>query len=138
MAFQSMMALVYYNGQIMTDELMSSQFMSEVTSYLEVNNCMTLTTLKQIILNLFIPFNGKSYMVDLFYRCPITMNGLWTSYRCLTIQDDDDLQYVVAYAKNYEPLIQFELMAFIREYKTTSNIAWEYLEQQLNDSLNIG
>ncbi|KAL9298364.1 hypothetical protein ACSQ67_024260 [Phaseolus vulgaris] len=65
------------------------------------------------------------------------MNGLWTSYRCLTIQDDNDLQYVVAYAKKYEPLIQFELMAFIREYKTTSDIPWEYLEKQLNDSLDI-
>jgi len=110
-------------GSFLTDELMSSQFVIEVTRYIEVNNCMTLTTLKQIILNLFIPFNGKSYTVDLLYRCPLTMNGLWTSYRCLTIQDDDDLQYVVAYAKKYEPLIQFEVMTFIHEFKTTSDIA---------------
>jgi len=76
MTFQFMMVLVHYNGHIIIDELISSQFISAVTRYLkEVNNCMTLTTLKQIILNLFIPFNGKSYTVDLFYRCPI-MNGL--------------------------------------------------------------
>jgi len=137
MAFQSIMILVHCNGHIITDELMSSQFISEVTRYFEVNNCMTLPTVKQIILNLFIPFNGKSYTIDLFYRCPIRVNGLWTFYRCLTIQDDNDLQYVVAYAKKYEPLIQFEVMAFIREYKTTSDITWEYLEKQLHDSLDI-
>jgi len=41
MNFSSIVALVHYNGDIITDELMSSVFVSEVNKYFEVNNYMS-------------------------------------------------------------------------------------------------
>jgi len=42
MNFSSMVALVHhYNGDIITDELMSSIYVSEVSKDVEVNNYMT-------------------------------------------------------------------------------------------------
>ncbi|BAT89252.1 hypothetical protein VIGAN_06015900, partial [Vigna angularis var. angularis] len=70
MCFQTIIALVHYNGRVINDELLSSRFVSEVSRYLEVNNFMAVKALKQTILNLFIASNGKSYTVDLCYRCP--------------------------------------------------------------------
>ncbi|QCD86979.1 hypothetical protein DEO72_LG3g1510 [Vigna unguiculata] len=54
------------------------------------------------------------------------------------IENDDDVKFVIGYAKKYEPHVQFEVMAFIREYiETSSDVIWEHMEKQLNDSLNI-
>jgi len=46
---------------------------------------------------------------------------------------------VIAYAKKYEADVQFEIMAFIREYNNDAptNMIWEFMEKELNDSLNI-
>jgi len=137
MNFSSIVALVHYNGDIITDELMSSVFVSEVNKYFEVNNCMSLSVLKQTILNLFIVSDGKSYTVDLCYRCPVTTNKLKT-YGSVAIEDDNDVQCVITYAKQYEILIQFEIMTFICEYnEVASDVIWELLERELDESLNI-
>ena len=99
---------------------------------------MSVTALKQTILDLFIASNGKSYTVDLCYRCPLKTNELKISYRTVMIENDDDVKFVIGYAKKYEPHVQFEVMAFIREYiETSSDVIWEHMEKQLNDSLNI-
>jgi len=76
--------------------------------------------------------------VDLCYRCPVTTNKLSTSYRSVAIEDENDVQCVISYAKKYETLIQFEVMAFIREYnEIASDVTWELLERELDESLNI-
>ncbi|XP_017432699.1 uncharacterized protein LOC108340008 [Vigna angularis] len=139
MCFQTIIALVHYNGRVINDELLSSRFVSEVSRYLEVNNFMAVKALKQTILNLFIASNGKSYTVDLCYRCPVKANDqLKISYRTVMIEDDDDVRFVIGYAKKYEPHVQLEVMAFIREYiETSADVIWEHLEKQLGDSLNI-
>jgi len=137
MNFSSIVALVHYNGDIITDELMSPIFVSEVTKYLEVNKSMTASVLKQTILNLFIASDGKSYTVDLIYRCPATINKQRTSYRAVAIEDDNDVQSVISYAKKYEALTQFEVMAFIHEYnEVASDVIWELLEREVDESLN--
>jgi len=138
MNFSSIVALVHYNGDIITDELMSPIFVSEVTKYLEVNKSMTASVLKQTILNLFIASDGKSYTVDLIYRCPVTANKQRTSYIAVAIEDDNDVQSVISYAKKYEALTQFEVMAFIHEYnEVASDVIWELLEREVDESLNI-
>jgi len=138
MNFSSVVALVHYNGDIITDELMSATFVSEVTKYVEVNNSITASVLKQTILNLFIASDGKSYTVDLIYRCPVTANKQRTSYRAVAIEDDNDVQSVISYAKKYEALTQFEVMAFIHEYnEVASDVIWELLEREVDESLNI-
>ncbi|WVZ02574.1 hypothetical protein V8G54_023380 [Vigna mungo] len=138
MCFQTIIALVHYNGRVVNDELLSSRFVSEVSRYLEVNNFMEVKALKQTILNLFIASNGKSYTVDLCYRCPAKTNELKISYRTVMIEDDDDVKFVIGYAKKYEPHVQLEVMAFIREYiETSTDVIWDHLEKQLSDSLNI-
>jgi len=138
MNVSSILALVHYNGDIINDELMSSKYVSEVSKYLEVDNSITLSALKQTILNLFIASDGKSYTVDLCYRCPVTTNKQRNSYRSVAIADDNDVQCVISYAKKYENLIQFEVMAFIREYnEVASDVIWKLLERELDESLNI-
>jgi len=138
MCFQTIIAMVHYNGRIINDELLSSRFVSQVSRYLEINNFMTVTALKQTILNLFIAANGKSYTVDLCYRCPVKTNELKICYRTVMIEDDEDVKFVIGYAKKYEPHVHFEVMAFIREYiEISSDVIWEHLDKQLNDSLNI-
>ena len=138
MNFSSVVALVHYNGDIITDELMSATFVSEVTKYVEVNNSITASVLKQTILNLFIASDGKSYTVDLIYRCPVTANKQRTSYIAVAIEDDNDVQSVISYAKKYEALTQFEVMAFIHEYnEVASDVIWELLEREVDESLNI-
>ncbi|KAK7342418.1 hypothetical protein VNO80_25369 [Phaseolus coccineus] len=137
MSSSSVMALVYYNGNIFNDELMLSVFTSKIGRYLEVKNTMTVSALKQAILNLFIAANGKSYTNELCYRCPVTMRDRRTFYRSVKIEDDDDIKCVVGYATKYEPDVKFELMAIIREYEDiTCDMIWEYLENQLNDLSN--
>ncbi|KAG2396516.1 uncharacterized protein HKW66_Vig0227910 [Vigna angularis] len=132
------MALVHCNGQIIKDQQMSSIYVSEISSYVEVNNYMTLSFLKQTILNLFIASHGKSYMLDLCYRYPVKMNDFNISYRSMTIEYDYDVPTVIGYAKKYEAHVQFQIMAFIRESNhTLTNVVWELMEKQLDDSLNI-
>jgi len=102
---------------------------------------MSLSVLKQVILRLFVPDDGKSYAVDLFYRCPVYMTDIRNSYRCVEIEDGDDVCCVIGFAKRYEPHARFELMAFIQQNydlgeQITSN-TWEGMEKQLNDSLRI-
>ncbi|WVZ02577.1 hypothetical protein V8G54_023383 [Vigna mungo] len=122
----------------MKDQQMSSIYVSEVRSYVEVNNYMTLSFLKQTILNLFITCRGKPYKLDLCYRYPVTMDDFNISYRSMTIEYDYDVSTVIAYAKRYEAHVQFEMMAFIREHNhTPTNMIWELMEEQLDDSLNI-
>ena len=129
MSSLSVMALVYYNGCIFHDELMSSVFTGKISRYLEVKNTMTVSALKQAILNLFIAVNGKSYTIEVCYRCPVTMKDRRTFYRSVKIEDDDDVKYVIAYATKYKPNVKFELMGIIREYEEiTCDMIWESLE----------
>jgi len=139
MNFSSIMALVHYNGHIMKDQNMCSIYVSEISSYVRLNNYMTLAFLKRTILNLFTVSDGKSYTVDLCYRYPVTMNEFKICYRSMRIEDDNDVRSVIAYAKKYEADVQFEIMAFIREYNNDAptNMIWELMEKELNDSLNI-
>ncbi|KAG2396518.1 uncharacterized protein HKW66_Vig0227930 [Vigna angularis] len=138
MSFSSIMALVHYNGHIFKDQQMSSIYVSKISSYVELNNYMTLSFLKQTILNLFIASYGKSYTLDLCYRYPVTMDDFNISYRSMIIEYDYDVPTVISYAKRYEAHVQFEIMAFIREYNhTPTNMIWELMEKQLDDSLNI-
>ncbi|KAK7343130.1 hypothetical protein VNO80_26093 [Phaseolus coccineus] len=137
MSSSSVLALVYYNGSIFNNELMSSVFTGKISRYLEVKNTMTVSALKQAILNLFIAANGKSYTVELCYRCPVTMKDRRTFYRSVKIEDDDDVKCVVGYATKYEPNVKFELMGIIREYEEiTCDMIWECLEKQLDDLSN--
>ncbi|KAL9298362.1 hypothetical protein ACSQ67_024258 [Phaseolus vulgaris] len=130
----SVMAFVYCNGSIFNDELMSSVFAGRISRYLQVKNTMTVSALKQAILNLFIVANDKSYTVELRYRCPVTMKDRRTFYRSVKIEEDDDIKCVVGYATKYEPNVKFELMAIIREYEEiTCDMIFECLEKELND-----
>jgi len=102
---------------------------------------MPLSVLKQVILRFFIPSDGKSYAIDLCYRYPVYMTDIRNSYRCVEIEDDDDVCYVIGFAKRYEPHARFELMAFIQQHydlgeQITSNTL-EGMERQINDSLRI-
>jgi len=63
MTSSSIVALVHYNGQIITDELHSTIFVSQISASVEVYESMPLSVLKQVILRLFVPDDGKSYVV---------------------------------------------------------------------------
>jgi len=93
--------LVHCNGQIITDELHSTIFVSQITTSVEVYESMPLSVLKQVILRLFVPNDGKSYVVDLCYRCPVYMTDIRNSYRYVKIMACHSFQ-------------RFELMAFIQ------------------------
>jgi len=140
MTSSPIVALVHCNDQIITDELHSTIFVSQITASVEVYESMPLSFLKQVIIRLFVPDDRKSYAVDLCYRCPVYMTDIRNSYRCVAIEDDDDVCCVIGFVKRYEPHARFELMAFIQHYdlgeQITSN-TWEGMEKQLNDSLRI-
>jgi len=51
-----------------------------------------------------------SHTLLLFYRCPVYMFEIRNSYQCVKIEDDDDVRYVIGFAKRYEPHARFELM----------------------------
>ena len=141
MTSSSIMALVHCNGQIITDEVQSTIFIRQISVSIEVYESMPLSVLKQVIIRLFVPDDGKSYVVDLCYRCPVYMTDIRNSYHCVEIKDDDNVRYVIGFAKRYEPHARFELMTFIQQHydlgeQITSN-TWEGMEKQLNDSLQI-
>jgi len=93
-------ALVHCNGQIITNELHSTIFFSQITTSVEVYESMPLSVLKQVILRLFVTDDGKSYTVDLCHRCPVYITDIRNSYQCVEIEDDDDLRCVI----NHETL----------------------------------
>jgi len=133
MTSSSIVTLVHCNGQIIIDELHSTIFVSQITASVEVYESMPLSVLKQVILRLFVPDDGKSYAIDLFYQCQVYMNDIRNSYRCVEIEDDDDVRCVIGFAKRYEPHARFELMAFMQQYydlgeQITSN-TWEGMEK---------
>jgi len=141
MTSSSIVALVHCNDQIITDELHSTIFVNQITSLVEVYESMPLSVLKQVILRLFVPDDGKSYAVDLCYRCPVYVTDIRNSYLCVEIEDDDNVHCVIGFSKRYEPHARLELMAFIQQHydlgeQITSN-TWEGMEKQLNDSLRI-
>jgi len=94
MTSSSIVALVHCNGQIITDELHSIIFISQISASVEVYESMPLSVLKQVILCLFVPDDGKSYAVDLFYWCSMYMTNIRNSYRWVEIEDDDDVHCV--------------------------------------------
>jgi len=116
MNFSSIMALVHYNGHIMKDQNMCSIYVSEISSYVRLNNYMTLAFLKRTILNLFTVSDGKSYTVDLCYRYPVTMNEFKICYRSMRIEDDNDVRSVIAYEKNTK------LMCSLKSWRLFENI----------------
>jgi len=123
------MALVHCNGQIITDELHSTIFVSQISASVEVYESMPLSVLEQVILRLFVPNDGKLYVVDLCYRCLVYITDIRNSYRCDEIENDDDVRCVIGSAKRYEPHARFELMTFIQQHydlgeQITSN-TWE-------------
>jgi len=141
MTSSSIVALVHCNGQIITGELHSTIFVNQITASVEVYESMPLSILKQVILRLFVPDDDKSYVVDLCYRCLVYMTDIRNSYRCVEIQDDNDVRVSLVLQKKYEPHARFELMAFIQQHydlreQITSN-TWKGMEKQLNDSLQI-
>jgi len=121
MTSASIMALVHCNGQIITDELHSTIFVSQSTASVEIYQSMPLSILKNFILHFFVLNDDKSYFVDLFYWCPIYMNEIRNSYRCVHIEDDDNTQCVVGFGKKYEPHARFKLMAFIQQHNDLGN-----------------
>ncbi|KAK7348443.1 hypothetical protein VNO80_23001 [Phaseolus coccineus] len=133
------MALVHCNDQIIIDEFHSTIFVSQLTASVEVYQSTPLSVLKNLILRLFVPDDGQSNDVDLCYQCPVYMNEIRNSYRCVQIEDDDDVQCVIGFGKRYEPHARFELMTFIQQHYDLGNQiasnAWEGIEKQLNNSL---
>jgi len=55
----SIMALVHCNDQIITDELQSTIFVRQISVSIEVYESMPLLVLKQVIIRLFVPDDGK-------------------------------------------------------------------------------
>jgi len=102
---------------------------------------MPLSILKNLILRLFVPNDGKSYYVDLFDQCPIHMNEIRNSYQCVYIEDENNIQCVIGFGKRYEPHARFELMAFIQQHDNLGNQiisnTWKDIEKQLNNFLRI-
>jgi len=94
------MALVHCNDQIITDELQSTIFVRQISVSIEVYESMPLLVLKQVIIRLFVPDDGKLYAVDLCYRCSMYMTDIRNSYPCVEIEDDDNVRCVTGFAKN--------------------------------------
>ena len=72
--------LVYFNGSIYAEDNYSDTYISFNTVWVTITNTMTMSQLKQEILN---EFNGATlddYEVDLHYRLPIFISGDITHY----------------------------------------------------------
>jgi len=63
--------LVYLNGNIYVEDYYSDKYITSNTAWMTITNTMSLSQLKQAILNHFNGSKLHKYKVDLRYRLPI-------------------------------------------------------------------
>jgi len=131
--------LVYFNGNIYAEDNYSDTYISSNTEWVTITNTMTLSQLKQAILN---EFNGATlddYEVDLCYRLPIFISGDITQYRSCTMCEDDDVESIFYMGMTKACHLPVDIMTFItarHKIAIPDEVYFEY-SNNFNMSLNL-
>ena len=131
--------LVYFNGNIYVKDNYSDTYISCNTAWVTITNTMTLSQLKQTILNEFNGATLDNYEVDLRYRLSIFISGDITQYQSCTMCGDDDVESIFYMGTTKACHLPVEIMTFItaRHKNAIPDEVYFEFSNNFNMSLNL-